>query len=130
MTVRHSIYRRAITGGHAGLSALIGDRCYPQRLPADLVLPAIVFNVVSSPPSDYRDHSGNPDRWLFRVQLDGYAGDPDAAASLSDQMFSAFEGWSYGTAVGRCHVENRIEDYGAALTRSRVIVEVVIDHKL
>jgi len=90
----------------------------------------MTYNVVSSPPSGYRDHDGAPDRWQFRVQLDGYAGDPDAAAALGNQMFAAFEGWSSGTAVGWCFVTNKIEDYEPALNRSRVIVDVIVDHKV
>lgn len=130
MTVRHSIFKRATTGGHAGLSALISTRCYLQRLPADPILPAMTYSIVSSPPSNYRDHDGAPDRWNFRVQLDGWALGPDNTAALSDQMFAAFEGWASGTAVGGCWVENRIEDYDTALNRGRVIADVVIDHKV
>ena len=131
MTIRHSIYQRATTGGHAGLSALIALRCYPLRLPADAAMPAMTYRVISSPPSEYRDHDGSPDRWRFRVQLDGWAATPDDAAALGDQMFAAFEGWSSGTAVGACHVANGpLEDYDTAMDQSRVIVDVVVDHKI
>jgi len=130
MTIHHSIYRRATTGGHTGLSALVAKRCYPQRLPEDPTLPALVYNLVSTPPNVYQDHSGSPDRWTYRVQLDGYAGDPDSAAALGAQMLAAFAGWSSGTAVGYSLVQNAFETYEPALDRYRAVVDVAIDHKL
>jgi hypothetical protein len=130
VTIHHSVYRRATTGGHAGLSALIGTRCWPQRLEADANLPAMTYSIVSSPPSDYQDHDGGPDRWVYRVQLDGYADDPDSAASLGAQMLAAFAAWSSGTAVGSSLVQNHFETYEPALNRYRQVVDVVIDHRL
>ena len=130
MTVQHSIFRRATTGGHAGLSALIGARCYPQRLPEGPTLPALTYAVVSSPPNEYQDHDGSPDRWRYRVQLDGYAEDPDSSASLGAQMLAAFAAWSSGTAVGSSLVANAFETYEPALNRYRQVVDVVIDHKI
>jgi len=68
---------------------------------------------------------------MFRVQLDGWAATPDAAAALGEQMFLAFEGWSSGTAVGACHVAGGpIEDYDTAMDQCRVIIDVLVDHKL
>lgn len=129
MGVRESIYSRATTGGHAGLSALIGTRCYPQRMPESPTLPLVVYHLVSTPPNDYQDHDGGaPDRWTYRVQLDGWAGDADAASALGDQMFAAFAGWSSGTAVGWSFVANRFEDYEPALRRYRQVIDVEIDH--
>jgi hypothetical protein len=130
MTIQHSVYRRCTTGGHSGLSELIGTRCYPQRLPEDPTLPALTFFVVSSPPNTYQDHSGSPDRWTYRVQLDGYASDPDSAAALGAQMLAAFAAWSSGTAVGSSLVQNYFGTYEPALNRYREIVEVVIDHAI
>jgi len=130
MTVEHSIYRRATTGGHSGLSALIARRCYPQRLPENVILPAVTYQVVSSPPNTYQDHTGGPDRWTYRVQLDGYDDDPDSTATLGRQMFAAFAAWSSGTAVGGSYVTNRFQTYEPALNRYRETVEIVIDHKV
>ena len=129
MTVRHSIYRRATTGGHAGLSALIGTRCYPDRLPADVTFPALRYQVVSAPPGGYVDHDANPpDRWTFRIQIDGFEASSDKADALGAQMFAAFQGWTSGTAVGGCQVENRFQDYDSILNRHRHMVELLIDH--
>lgn len=131
MGVRESLFARATTGGHAGLAALIGTRCYPDRLPEDVTLPALRYQLISSPPSNYRDHDASPpDRWLHRIQVDGWDVSSNKAAALSDQMFDAFEGWSSGTAVGGCRVENRFSDYDASLNRHRAMVEIVIDHKV
>lgn len=129
MGVDGSIFTRA-TSGHAGLSALISTRCYPVRLVEGATLPAMSYQFISSPPSGYRDHDGSPDRWLYRVQLDGWDISHDKAKALGDQMFAAFEGWQNGTAVGACHVENHLSDYDTALNKFRYLVEIVIDHKI
>ena len=129
MGIRQSVRARAITGGHAGLSALIGTRCYPDRLPEKPTLPALRYQIISSPPMEYRDHDASPpDRWVWRVQIDGWDKTSDEAAALGDQMFAAFEGWNSGTAVGWSRVENQFGEYDVSLNRYRRMVEVVIDH--
>ena len=129
MTVRHSLRARAIT--HSGLSTLIGTRFYPIRLPETLTLPAARYQVVSSPPSLYRDHeSGAPDRSVSRIQIDVLAGSSDRAAAVGDQVVQAFDGWASGTAVGWCRVTNRFEDYDSAFKRYREVVEIEIDHAI
>lgn len=130
MGVRQSVFTRA-TSGHAGLSALIGTRCYPDRLPENVTLPAVRYQVVSLPPHSYQDHDGaSPDRTRSRIQMDGFDVSSDKAEALQKQMFLAFEGWSSGTAVGWSFVANRLGDYDTSLNRHRVIVEIVIDHKV
>ena len=128
MGVQQSIFTRATTGGHSGLAALIGTRCYPQRMPESPTLPLMTYRLVSTPANAYQDHDGTPDRWTYRVQLDGWAANADAADSLGDQMFAAFAGWSSGTAVGWSQVTNRFEDYEPALNRYRQVIDIIIDH--
>ena len=128
MGVRTSIRTRAI--GHAGLSALIGTRCYPDRLPEDPTLPALRYQLISAPEPLYRDHDGSPDRWVYRYQIDGWDTTSDKAEDLRVQLFSAFEGWDNGTAVGWCRVDNQFQEYDAILNRHRCMVEIVIDHKV
>jgi len=129
MTVRHSLRSRATT--HAGLSALIGARFYPIRFPETLTLPAARYQIVSSPPSLYRDHeSGAPDRWVSRVQIDVFAGSSDRVATVGDQVVEAFDGWASGTAVGWCRVTNHFGDYDSTLSRYREVIEIEIDHAI
>lgn len=126
MSVEESLYSRATT--HAGLSALIGTRFYPVRLLEDATLPAMRYQLISTPPADYRDHDAPQDRYLYRIQLDGLAATADAAISLREQIVAAFDGWSSGTAVGNSFVENQFTDYDSVLNRYRSMVEIVIDH--
>jgi hypothetical protein len=129
MGVRQSIFTRATS--HAGLSALIGSRCYPDQLPEDVTLPALRYQLVSTPPQDYRDHDSNPpDRWIYRYQIDGWDSTPDAAATLGQEMKNAFEGWANGTAVGWCRVENEFGERDIALNQYRRMIEIVIDHAI
>jgi hypothetical protein len=126
MTIEASIYSRCTT--HAGLSALISDRCYSQRLPDSVALPAVAYHLISTPPHAYNDHDASPpDRWRYRVQFDVYADSPDERASVRKQLWSAWQGWHSGTAVGWAWVHNVIDDFDTGLNKDRAIVEVVID---
>ena len=129
MTVRASLFTRA-TSGHAGLSALISVRFYPELLPKNVTLPAIAYTLVTDPPNMYSDHDGVPDRWLSRYQLDGYAATPDLADALMIQMFLAFHGWQLIPDVGYSMVKNRFTTDGIPFAAHRVVMDIEIDHKL
>lgn len=129
MGVAASVYSRNTT--HSGVSNLIGDRCYPQRMPDKVELPCVVFYVISAPPNEYSDHDASPpDRWVSRVQMDAYADTRSDAEDVKSALFSAWEGYRSGTAVGWARVANMLDDYEPGLNRYRKIVEVVIDHEV
>ena len=128
MGVRESLRSRCT--GHAGVSGLIGTRCYPMTLPQNAQMPAVTYQLISTPPNNYQDHDGTPDRWTYRVQLDAYADTSDGAAALGDQLFAAFAGWSDPPSVGWSVVQNRQEQRDTILNLHRNIVEIVIDHEV
>ena len=50
MTIEEAVYARTYTGG----SALIGTRCYPQRLPEGVTLPAMTYQRISTDSMTYQ----------------------------------------------------------------------------
>lgn len=121
------IYSRATT--HSGLSALIGTRCYPGRLPSSPTLPAITYRRVALSTDEHVDHDGPPGREVAQFQLDCYDDTPDGAAALADQVVAAFHCWDNGTEVGWCMVKNRLEGFETAINREREIVTMRMEHK-
>lgn len=128
MTLRHTVYGRCT--GHAGMAALIGTRCYPDRVPEDPTFPLVVYHRVSADAGPYRDHDAPTDREVSRVQLDCYAETSDGAADLADQARAAWDGWSSGAVVGWSFQANRIATREDALNVYRQIVDVMVEHSV
>ena len=127
MTLRETVYDRCT--GHAGTAALIGTRCYPDRLPEDVIYPALVFFRVSANDSLTRDFDGGPTaREVSRVQFDCYGETGDGAAALADQIRQAWHGYSDGCTIGYAWQVNRIMTREDAINRYRAIVDVMIEH--
>lgn len=74
--------------GYAGLTALIGDRVYPQQLPQGATLPAVTYTHISTEPLQDRD-SRKPQYSRDRYQLDGWAADYDGALALREAVKTA-----------------------------------------
>jgi hypothetical protein len=128
-TVSETVYTRNTT--HAGLSALISNRCSPERYQNGETMPTVRYLFVSTPPNLYSDHdAAPPDRWTWRVQMEGYAETATERASLGDEMWKAWEGYSLKPDLGWARVDNRIDDYDTGLNLYKHIVEVVLDHKI
>lgn len=129
-TLREIIFSRCTT--HAGTAALIGTRCYPDRLPEDVTLPAIRYILVSATNQQYRDQDGATQREASRVQFDCYATIdlPDGAAALADQIRDAWDGYSDSCTVGYAFQANRLSSRADALNAWREIVDVIIEHGL
>lgn len=126
MGVREQVFTRATT--HAGLKALIVKRCYPRRLPENVVLPAIVYTVVTRNPEEYNDHDGNHDRERSTVQFTVHASTSDGAETLANQVVAAFNGWSNGSAVGWCWNVSRFESQELSINTFSQILDFRIDH--
>lgn len=60
---------------HAGLSALVGTRIYPQILPQNGTLPAVVYQLISRTGVDTRTEAAGlvVNRWQFAVNGRTYA---------------------------------------------------------
>mgnify|MGYP006291593043 CR=1 FL=1 len=128
MTIQESLFSRATS--HSGLSDLIGTRFYPQgEVPDDPTTPFCAYQLVSTPPHNYQDHEGKPNRWRYRVQIDCYAKSRDDANSLGRQAFDCFEGWSTDDGdVGWSRVQNWFDGDRLELDLKRDIVEINVDH--
>lgn len=128
MGVRQTVYTRNQQGA---LGSLIGHRSYFGGLPENLTLPAIRCLLVSTTDADYREYGNATTRAQIRVQMDCLAKTSDGAAQLADAVRTNWDGWTNGTAVGRCRIASRIEDgWNDDIKAYREIVDVIIDHKL
>lgn len=130
MTLRTVVLDRCT--GHAGLAALIGTRCYPERLIENTEYPAVTFIApVSRADATYRTHSNvnSPvTRAVSRVQLNCFDSTGDGAEALADQAVQAWSGFKDGCDVGYAFIANRIQNREDALKSFRAIVDVTIEH--
>ena len=127
-----TVYNRCV--GHAGTAALIGTRCYPDRLPESVVYPAITYVApVSRNDAIYRTHdnvNSPTTRTEDRVQLNCFAETRDGAAALATQVIQAWSGYKDGCDVGYCFVVNQIASREDAIEAYRYIVDVMIEHSV
>lgn len=130
MTLRETVFARCTT--HAGMTALIGDRCYPERLPENAVFPAISFIApVSMDTGPYRTHdnANSPvTRAVSRVQLNCYAETGDDAEALAAQAVQAWSGYRVNCTIGYSFVVNTIASREDAINAYRFIVDVMMEH--
>lgn len=132
MTLRQIVFARCTT--HVGLSALIGTRCYPERVPENAVFPQVTFLApVSRTDDEYRTHDNvnNPvERAKSRVQLNCWGATGDAAELVADQAVQAWSGYRDDCTVGSAFIANRLQNREDGLRKFRAIVDVMIDHSV
>ena len=77
---------------HAGLSSLVGARIYPQILPQNGTLPAVVYQLISRTGADTRTEAAGlvATRWQFDVNGRTYA----ATVSTMVQLKLALESFT------------------------------------
>ncbi len=127
MTLRTAVFARCTT--HAGTAALIGTRCYSDRLKENTDFPAMVHHSpVSSDPSAYRTHDGAGERTVSRVQLDCYDTTSAGAEVLATQVWLAWNGFTDDCDIGYAFVANRIQTREDAINAYRTIVDVMVEH--
>lgn len=127
MSLRIAVFDRCTT--HAGTAALIGMRCYADRLEENVTYPAMVHHSpISSDPSLYFTHDGAGGRTQSRVQLDCYDATGDGAEALATQVWLAWHGFTKDCDIGYAKVVNRIQTREDAINAYRVIVDVMIEH--
>lgn len=116
--------------GHAGTAALVGTRCYPDRLPENVTLPAVSFVArISEADELYRTHDlGKVPRAVARVQLNAYAETGDGADALATQLVDAWSGYQDGCDIGGAQIAGRVDTYEQALNYHRAIVDVLVDY--
>ncbi len=130
MTLRETVFDRCT--GHAGLAALIGTRCYPERVPEDATFPLVTFLApVSMVDSTYRTQSNvnSPvTRAVSRVQINCFGTTGNSAELVADQVVQAWSGFQDGCDVGSAFIANRLQNREDALRNFRAIVDVMIEH--
>lgn len=90
MSVETTLYDAIV--GDATLAALIGTRCYPVKLPDNVVFPALAYSVISQSPL------GSGGCAMARVQVDCHAATYAAVKTLRDGLVAlamATSGWWY-----------------------------------
>ena len=117
--------------GHAGTAALIGTRCYPDRLPQNVTLPCVVYSApVSDVDTEYRTHEPvMVPRSVARVQIDAYAETGDGAEALANALVAAWSGHQSLPDIGPCQVQNRIATWETGTERYRTIIDVLVDYR-
>jgi hypothetical protein len=130
MGLRETVYTRCTT--HAGIAALIGTRCYADRLPKDIVYPCLMHHTpVSANNETYRTHDGAGSRSEDRVQFDCYGSTGDDATELAAQVRVAWDGYSVSDgSIGYAFVANEIVNREDAINAYRVIMDVIIEHSI
>jgi len=98
---------------HAGLSALIGPRAYPVKLPPDCALPAVSFQFISRVPAAHT-MVADPTLTSQRVQINSWGATPDSAVAVADEVEDAIRdfmgtlGGEEGVAVSRIFFESSV----------------------
>lgn len=107
--IEETLYTRL--SGFAGLTALVGVRVYPNRMPQDVTLPAVSYRRVAS--GRERAMGANPGIVRARFQVDAWAATYAAARNVREQIRLALERWNTttGTTVDDVFVESDIDLY-------------------
>jgi hypothetical protein len=112
------------------VSALIGDRFYPVRLPdkdeddVPLELPACRFFRVSSDPT--YSHDGDSNLTEDGIQIDVYAASYSEAEQTADALQTALSGVPFtvdNVQISSCFKRNRQQSFEDALQRWRAILD-------
>lgn len=132
MTLREIVFARCTT--HVGMSDLIDDRCYPERLPEGVVYPAIRFLCpISTDSSPYRTHDNvnvPVGRSVDRIQLDCFDVTGDGAEALAIQAVQAWSGYKDGCAIGYSFIANQVASHEDGVNAFRTIVDVMVEHSI
>jgi hypothetical protein len=94
------------------VTAITSTRVWPDTLPKNAVIPAVVYSVISNIPEHHL--TGAAAIAQARVQLDCYASTRDAANELGETVRLAIDGQrgTWGSQYIRtCHLDNDLADY-------------------
>lgn len=140
-TIEEAIFTRCTT--HAGLSALIGTRCYPVQFPgsdetdddpnlSDVEYPALRYQRISDPDvASSLDDTGPAGMGRPRFQFDIYAESAGEAKAVGDQVVAAWEnfrGVVAGVSIYRGQKVNRRDGYEDEVNLYRESLDFFIWH--
>ena len=116
-TTEAALVSLLIQGSPNPVSALVGTRVYPLRLPQTTtapVLPAIRYQRIDTVRSPYREMAtGRSSHVRPRFQIDCFAATPAGAQAVADAVRSVldgFRGTSAGVAIGSIGLEDEAAD--------------------
>lgn len=130
-----AIYTLLTVGSPNPVAALVAERVYPLLLPQDLMIyPAIRYQRISTPRSQYRTLDGLAGYASPRIQIDCWDLTYDGVIAVSQAVYGLLEGF-HGTVGGlrvdaistedeATDVEPDVGPEGRALFRSRLDVLV------
>lgn len=122
----------SIITANADVTAIIGDRIYPDKLPQKPTLPTLVYYNVGGTPQG--QHSGAATLEFTRFQIDAYAKTSRSAKLLLDAVRQAVE--SYRGLVGGVRIdtisiiEHAVGDYDDVPDDYRRTTEIGVWHTL
>lgn len=99
MLIEEGIY--SYLSGYAGLTALVSTRIYPLENPQNVTLPAVCYQLISTPQAPGYTHQGPSNLLMPRFQFDCYAGTSLACRQIAAQVRAAMDGYEglMGTVV-------------------------------
>jgi hypothetical protein len=120
MSLESDLYTALST--HGGLSALVGTRIYPNRLPDNPTLPAVVYQRITT---NHNLASGNVPLIRARMQLDCYDDSYLSVVAVAVQVHAALD-MASPTGLAAAVPENDDDSYDpeALLHRRRLDVFV------
>lgn len=97
---------------NSGLTALIGDRLYRDRLPQGAAYPAVVYQRISTTHAHHMTAASGLAE--ARIQFDSWATDAASAEAVAEKIRLALQGFRGdlgSTSVRTCHLENTESGY-------------------
>ena len=110
MTLKAALY--SYLSGHAGLTALIGERLYPSTAPPGAPLPRITFQRISE--ASERHQTAAAGLAISRVQFDCWGRSTVEVEDVAEQLRQALEtyrGDMGGLTVRYAMIESTIDQY-------------------
>ena len=110
--------------GHAGLSALVGDKIYPDQVPQKVEAPYVCFYEI------YREkiysHQGYSNSGIYSIQITCSASTKIEARAIADQIAAAMEAWTAASdQIG--HVFQEGENAGWEDSRGLYYIDLDFD---
>ncbi len=126
-TIDDAIYNEL--SNHAGLTALVSTRIYPDELPEGCVFPAVRWGEASLT-VDY-SHEGDLNLDSTRRQFDCYAATRTGARDVADQVRAALAGKKtayQNIIIGAGFVDNALSGYDDGLQKWRYILDITLQY--
>lgn len=120
----------ALVTGNPLVSNLIAARMYPTRLPENVTLPAIKYQVIDTIPN--YAHDGDLGWDTVRIQLDMHGATATDAMSVRDAVRSAvtgFRGISDTETIDGIRIASILQDHDPELNQYREIMDLLVQHR-